>query len=171
MKNFKCIKGVTLIELMATVTVLGIVVAIGLPSFNALIEHNRLVAMTNDLNGTLQYARSEAVRRGGGVEITSINDDIENGVIIWVDDDGNDAYADGEELRILRVEHEDISIVADVAGAAVTDLEFSFNAHGEISLGTTLTLDLCDNRAGDYGRQLQLLVSGALRLNTGINCP
>ncbi|WNZ56944.1 GspH/FimT family pseudopilin [Microbulbifer sp. MKSA007] len=171
MISFKKYIGATLIELMATITILGIVLAIGLPSFNSLFDSNRLSAMTNDLNGVLQYARSEAVRIGGSVEVGAIDDDIGNGVIVWVDSDGSDSYDDGEELRMLLVEYEDIVVTAEVSGAGVADLDFSYGAQGEISLGATLTLDLCDSRTGDYGRQLQVLASGALRLNTNMPCP
>ncbi|WP_444892734.1 GspH/FimT family pseudopilin [Microbulbifer sp. TRSA001] len=171
MKKFKNIIGATLIELMATITILAIVLVIGLPSFNSLLESNRLSAVTNDLNSTLQYARSEAVRRGGDVGIGVIDNNIDNGIVVWVDDDGDDSYSAGEELRILQVEYSDITISADISGTAVADLTFSYGSQGEISLGATLTLELCDSRTGDYGRQLEVLVSGALRLNRDIDCP
>ncbi|HYN77498.1 MAG TPA: GspH/FimT family pseudopilin, partial [Lamprocystis sp. (in: g-proteobacteria)] len=58
--------GFTLIELMFTVGLLSILLAIGIPSFSSLIASTKLTNTTNTLIGHLQYARSEAVKRGRG---------------------------------------------------------------------------------------------------------
>ena len=58
--------GFTLIELMFTVVLMSILLAIGIPSFSNLIASTKLTNATNTLIGHLQYARSEAVKRGRG---------------------------------------------------------------------------------------------------------
>ena len=65
--------GVTLIELLVTVTVLAIVLGLGVPSFSRLIASNRIASQTNEFTGALQLARSEAVRRGLGVALRTDN--------------------------------------------------------------------------------------------------
>ncbi len=57
-------RGFNLLELMAALAVLGILFAIGVPSFTQMIRNNRVVANTNELVVALSAARSEAVRRG-----------------------------------------------------------------------------------------------------------
>ena len=55
--------GFTLLELMITLAVLAILTAIAVPSFQTLLERNRLTSATNDLLGALMMARSNAVTR------------------------------------------------------------------------------------------------------------
>ena len=55
--------GFTLIELMVTLVVLGILLGIGIPSFNSVIESNKLRSVTHSLNSATQLARSEALDR------------------------------------------------------------------------------------------------------------
>lgn len=68
-------RGFTLVELMVTLAVLAIVLAIAAPSFTTLIQSNRTQTISNDLVGALQYARSEAVKRGVRVDICRRMDD------------------------------------------------------------------------------------------------
>ncbi|WP_444918933.1 GspH/FimT family pseudopilin [Microbulbifer sp. JMSA003] len=170
MSNFVNARGLTLIELLISVTLLGIVLAIGIPSFSSLIDSNRLTTTTNDWISTLQYARSEAVRSREQVNVTAISDDIGNGFTVWLDSNGNSKFDSGEELRVLAVEFPDMGITAKEGDAAVTKLNFSFNAVGEASIGDALTLSICDAREGNFGRQVELFVSGAFRLTKNIAC-
>lgn len=61
--------GFTLIELMVVLALVAIVAFVALPGFNSLIDNNRQSTATNSMIGMLNYARSEAVRRGAVTEI------------------------------------------------------------------------------------------------------
>lgn len=56
-------RGFTLIELMVTVALVAILLAIGIPSFKAVISANRLSAAANEMVASVQQARIEAIRR------------------------------------------------------------------------------------------------------------
>ena len=62
-------KGFTLIELMVTLAVLGVLLAVGVPSFADLIRNNRSQAAANELVSALNAARVEAVKRGKRVSL------------------------------------------------------------------------------------------------------
>ncbi len=62
-------RGVTLIELLVTLSVVAILLAIGVPSFQAVLARNRIAGITNDLMGALNLTRSEAIKRGKIVTI------------------------------------------------------------------------------------------------------
>lgn len=57
-------QGFNLLELMAAITVLGVLLGIGVPSFTETIRNNRTTAQANDVIAALMYARSEATKRG-----------------------------------------------------------------------------------------------------------
>lgn len=56
-------QGFTLIELMVTIALLAILLALATPSFTSIINSNRLASHANELVASLQTARMEAVRR------------------------------------------------------------------------------------------------------------
>ena len=64
--------GFTLIELMVAVSVLGVLLAIALPSFQPLIERWRVRQVESNLEASLQFARSEAIKRGGHIIMQKI---------------------------------------------------------------------------------------------------
>lgn len=54
--------GFTLLELLVTVSVLAILVALAVPSFTSVINANRLAAQSNEVVAALQMARAEAIK-------------------------------------------------------------------------------------------------------------
>ena len=80
MPPFRSARGFTAIELMVTVAVLAVLAAIAAPSFTPLIERWRVRQVSEELQSTLFFARSEALKRGGG--ITVIRNDSQDGCTI-----------------------------------------------------------------------------------------
>ena len=62
-------KGFTLIELLLTITILAIILAFAVPSFVNMIENGRVTTQSNTLLGAVNFARSEAVKRGIAVSV------------------------------------------------------------------------------------------------------
>ncbi len=100
--NQQTAKGFTLIELMVTVAVAAILLTVGVPSFRATVENNRLTAAANELVGALNLARSEAIKRGVRVTVCKSADgatcttssDWEKGWIVFVDLNGDGIFDD-----------------------------------------------------------------------------
>jgi type IV fimbrial biogenesis protein FimT len=62
-------RGVTLIELLVTIVVLGVLLAMGLPSLRDFLVGNRLSSNVNGFIGLVNYARSEAIVRNQDVVV------------------------------------------------------------------------------------------------------
>lgn len=108
--------GFTLIELMVTLVVVAIVLSIAIPSFQSQILNNRSITLGEDFASAINFARSEAVKRGKRVTLCASDDgslcagDWVDGFIVVVDHATTDKAAapvltdsSHAESTILRV--------------------------------------------------------------------
>jgi len=102
-------RGYTLVEAMVVVALLGILGAVATPSFVSLMQRNRAAGEINGLVGDLQFARSEAIKRGLPVSLcTSSNGTSCQGTPNWhsgwivFTDPGKSGTVDATEA-LLRV--------------------------------------------------------------------
>jgi type IV fimbrial biogenesis protein FimT len=72
-KNKKPISGFTLLELVITIAIAGILMAMAIPSFNAMMRNNRLTTYANEMVTSLNLARSEAIKRGVNVSVRKLS--------------------------------------------------------------------------------------------------
>lgn len=93
--------GFTVIELVITVAVLAILVAIATPSFRELSLNNRATSATNNLLADLALARNEAVKTARAAYVTATGGNWSNGWAVWVDANGNGSRDSASE-PILR---------------------------------------------------------------------
>jgi type IV fimbrial biogenesis protein FimT len=66
--------GFSLVELMTVCTVVGILLAAGVPSFRYITTANRVASEINGLLGDLQFARAEAIRQGINISVCPTSD-------------------------------------------------------------------------------------------------
>jgi type IV fimbrial biogenesis protein FimT len=114
MKNLPALSlGFTLVELMITVSILAILAAAAIPSFQGMLRTSHLVSLTNELAGALNLARSEAIKRGKRVtvcqsaapQVTNPDCSIsppstwETGWLIFVDESTVGTF-DGSDIRL-----------------------------------------------------------------------
>jgi type IV fimbrial biogenesis protein FimT len=64
-KSFRASAGFTLIELVVTVTLLGVLLSIAVPGFRQLTLNQGVKSAAFDVFSALEYARSEAIKRPG----------------------------------------------------------------------------------------------------------
>ena len=69
-----CQSGFTLIELIITITIFGILLAIAIPNFTDLVRNQRIKAAAGDVYATLIFARSEAIKRNANVSVCQASD-------------------------------------------------------------------------------------------------
>lgn len=95
--------GYTLVEMMITVSIAGVLLAAAVPAFSTLYSKNTSIAYANDLTSAFFHAQNEAVARNIQVTIkpktvTSGNNLWQNGWDIFEDKDGDMTQDSGEEL-------------------------------------------------------------------------
>lgn len=65
--------GFTLVELMVTVVLIGMLAMVAYPSFSSFIQNGQIRASAESLMSGLQLARAESIRRNGVVEFRLLN--------------------------------------------------------------------------------------------------
>jgi type IV fimbrial biogenesis protein FimT len=68
--NRQKIAGFTLVEVMIVIAIIGIIAAMAVPSYQDMIERNRLKQAAEGLKSDMQYARSEAIKRSNDLRVT-----------------------------------------------------------------------------------------------------
>ena len=165
--------GFTLLELMITMAIVGLVFAIGIPSMNTFIQNDRLVTQINTLIGHLSYARSEAVKRSQQVGVCVSNNTTsctggnnwENGWIIFVDIDGDGSFTAGDE--ILRAQQQlkgENTLSPGTVGSQVT---YDYRGFLASDVGT---FSLCDDRGDGYAKAITVTASGRVTNGGLVSC-
>lgn len=99
-------KGFTLVELMVTIAVAAILMAIAMPSLESISNGNALSATTRDLVSTLSTARSQAISTRTDVLVQPAAGGWGDGWSIVYDNaaaEDNQDYAPREDVTVTRV--------------------------------------------------------------------
>jgi type IV fimbrial biogenesis protein FimT len=154
-------RGFTLLELMVTVSVASILLSVGVPSFRGAIMDSRFVRDSNQFVGSINLARSAAVRFqrtaticasanfSASVPTCSASTDWSQGWIVWVDKD-RDGATDADEILSVQA-----PINTSNTFTAATATLFSYDARG-FGLSPADNLALCDSRSGETGRSIRV---------------
>jgi type IV fimbrial biogenesis protein FimT len=102
----------SLVELLVVITIIGILLGLGAPSYRYVTNTNRVATEVNGLLGDMMLARSEAIKQGINVSVcpsvspynacTNLGTTWQTGWIVFSDYNGN-GTVDGNDL-ILRVQ-------------------------------------------------------------------
>ena len=179
--------GFTLIELMVTLSVAGVLLAIGVPSLSRLIASNRISTQTNEFVGALNVARSEAVRRSQGVAIRSSAGTIDftSGWKIFKDPNRTGAAptdtADilretsglNGRVTLKRVTQTGAGCTGTYADASSADPFVVFNSRGANDGGASAFFRVCDaGNASVKGRIVRISTVGKVSLEcSSLSCP
>lgn len=181
-------RGFTLIELMVTLTVAGILLAVGVPSFIQLIANNRIATQTNEFIGALSLARGEAVRRAQPMTVRSQAGTLEfaTGWKMFTDADADGAPAstvtatDGTVIRETSglagkttLKRVTCTVAYTCADAVSADRMYVvFNARGSNNGGIAY-FKVCDSSSSTIkGRVIQLSTTGRVGLvSSTAACP
>ena len=145
----KCIQtGFTLYELLITVLIVGVILALGVPNMALFTQNSRITSTANDLHAAFQMARSEAARAKSNITICASADPTAAGA----DCDGT-----WDQGYIVFVENnEPPNLSRDAATEPV------LRAHGPAAEGVTLSV-------ADDASYFMYAASGLGRLDGGGN--
>lgn len=151
----KNIYGFTLIELIVTLAVIGILFAIAVPNIMFTTTTNRLSSQYNDMRGDFAFARNLAITTNVAVNISS------NSGTDW-----SDGWAITTPTRTVRISDAAKNIVIS---STITNL--TYNPDGTANITGTKSLKLCDDRVGNYGKELNVIFAGRVNLTSNASCP
>lgn len=88
-----------MVELMTVLAIAAILLAVGVPSFNSLIQSQRITTTANNFFAAVNLTRSEAIQRGIRVDLVPADGvDWANGWIVLIDQNGNQKSDPGEQI-------------------------------------------------------------------------
>jgi type IV fimbrial biogenesis protein FimT len=180
-------RGLTVIELMVVIAVVGVLLALAAPSMRGLIAAQRVRGINTELVTDLQYARSEAARRNVDVRVGFQSSESLSCYVVYVEpEDSVEEVVDGdgaanscdcsrtpgqdvctagrEEIKTVKVQ-QSTGVTLSVTSADGPIINFGRSSGGLVAVGEDgiLPLQFDVLVAGTAGGQLRTSVNRAGR--------
>lgn len=158
--------GFTLVELMVTIAVAAVILAMAVPSFTRLLANSRQTSATNSLLNALEYARNSALRGGQSVMVCPIANPTDTSCSAdWNTGWGViSAPAGGSSVLLVSGGLGARGVSVTASGGAVP---LVFTARGLVTglpLATGKDLFIfCDNRGSAYAHSLVVNAGGYIQ--------
>lgn len=172
---YKYGNGFTLIELIITLTIAGILIAIAAPAMQTFILDQRLTTQANEFIADLNIARSEAIHRGvnvvickqGGTDSSpscSTSATWASGRVVFADSD-SDGTIDSNET-VLRVRQSlEGSNSLNAIPSTTNSIVFTNAGLTNLSSGTEIAMRLCDSRGASKAVTVWVNFTGRARID------
>lgn len=154
--NQEC--GFTLYEVLITLLVIGVVLALGVPNLSDFTRNSRVTGTANDLHGSFMLGRSEAARSKENITICASADPMgaaacdgasfNDGWILFVDLNGDivrDAGANENVLKAFPAVDDTLDIIPD-NGATYFSFAPTGLGRGDVAGPSFRTAMICDER-------------------------
>ena len=163
--------GFTVVELMITILIGGILMAIAMPGFRGMQRNNCMTTSTNQMIVSLNLARSEAAKFNDSVNISAINaadanNEWGDGWTVWRDLD-NDNTQDANEV----IYRSDLNCPGISMNDTGNDGMYVYGGDGFID--SAATVQVCDGDttvSGERGRQITVSTTGRPSVNSQFTC-
>ena len=150
--------GFTIIELIITVALLSVMLAIAVPGFTNFFQNNNLATTSNRFVSSIALTRNEAISRNTTVVMCNINASNnacdtnglwETGWVVWVDLDNDNVIENPNDAGDVEIIHREEAMPAGYTLRATTYANrITFSPTGEAAgdlASAADTFRLCDN--------------------------
>ena len=169
----RCAAGFTLIELIITLTIAGILGALAVPAMQTFILDQRLTTQANDFIADLSLSRSEAIRQASNVVICKQGGSVSSpscstsaawgaGWVVFADADNNGALASNESVLRIRQSLDGGNTLNAISGTnsiVFANTGLTTLASGEIAMR------FCDTRLGSNAVTVWVNFTGRARID------
>ena len=132
-RNLVDSRGFSIAELMTVVSVIGILTAVGIPSFLSFQPSMRLSGAAREVLAKLMWARAYAVQNNNTSTVTFLTN---HSFEIFNDSNGNGSADAGETITIdLQTDYTDVTFT--ITGSSSSPV---FNGRGTATTDTTITI-------------------------------
>ncbi|HEX5339303.1 MAG TPA: GspH/FimT family pseudopilin [Gammaproteobacteria bacterium] len=172
-------RGFTLMELLVTLAVAGVLMTIAVPNFRTLIQNSRLTTEINTMVGTLTVARSKAVELGGNTVVSVCPGTVStsgtvtcggsstwaNGWVVYSATYSSSGCTTGTKTAIRAYP----ALPAGNTLTAGSTASITFLSSG-LLCGAAAAMDFifCDSRLASYGRVVNLAITGRAQASSTV---
>ncbi|MCY0964405.1 GspH/FimT family pseudopilin [Parathalassolituus penaei] len=155
----RAIRGLTLIEMMITLTIIAILAAVGGPSINGMMQNRTADALRDHLEMDIAFARSQAVVLANTVNVQPLSGDWNIG---W-------QVLQGATLLRTRGSNSQHTAAANtISSTFTTSAPLSFDSQGRASTGSLLIA--VTNCKGEHRHTININFIGQTVITSGA-CP
>jgi len=173
--------GLTLIELLFTVAIVGVLLTVAIPSFSSIVKENKQISAINHVISLSRLARTEAVKRGLPVDLCrSINTTScsnSGSLLNVIIDNNNDGdYSDTSDILLKSISMSDEYHGVTFYFQNIDNDKISYDAVGTSNTSGSIEVCLNDMTAKDSAKVVYFNRGGQLRSNisaaerAGVKC-
>ncbi len=175
--------GFTLLELMVVLAMIGVVGAIGVPAFKAMLVNSEVVDVTNEMRMSMKLARSSAIVKGkdaimcsssDGKTCTGLDGKWNKGWIVFLDldNDGSVDESAGELLWVYQLSSSTQLTITPVGDDFKQRVKYSYNGWIDAADGNGFNICSGYGSTGYPQREIRSSIAGDPQLlkNLSIKC-
>ncbi len=160
-QGLAAIKGFTLVELMITIAIAGIILTIALPSFNDFLIKMRVDKEVREIQRLLLTTKNTAINSGQNASLCPLKEDSTcNKITDWT---GRIGVVSARGLVTEK------AAIASGDKLQFTFTDITYNATGQLANDNAGTLSYCPKGNSDLSRGVILTLSGRSMLSTDSN--